>query len=211
MIVKKKVQLITWIITMSLAVIAIFGAIIGTVDFFANSQSDALTRAGLNEEGLYVVDIIHDDNTEMKYYVVQTTTVDEGGIIFAVLSRSPYGIWNSINQVSGTIECEDGKQMSNIHMIVPEKFRAYPARDEVPIRYSGEAHYYYCGNNALKEVKLELDQIPENAHIEFQQNGEYWWMHMIYSEMVTGNSYQRTDMDVVGKLIENGCISGFAN
>ena len=204
---KKKVQFVTWITAMSLALIAILGAIFVTVDFFANSYSNALARAGLNEEGLYVVDIIHDDNTDMKYYVIQTTTVDEGGIIFAVLSRSPYGIWNSINQISGTIECENGKQMSNIHMVVSEKFRTYPARDEVPIRHSGKAHYYFGGNNALEEVKLELDQIPENAHIEIQQNGEYWWMHMIYSEMVTGNSYRRTDMDVIGKLIENGCIS----
>ncbi|MBE6986024.1 MAG: hypothetical protein E7433_01175 [Ruminococcaceae bacterium] len=212
---KKRVQFITWIVPVALATVMIPWAIIASLSFWTNSYSDAFARAGLSDESVYVVDILHDDSTDMKYHVVQTTTLEEGDMVLAILSESPYGIWNVIKSNEGSFDMEGGKEMSTIQIDLPTKGRTYPAKDEIPVISVGEFHFYACGNNALKEVMLTNEQIADNANIQFHQNGENWWVHMIYTEMRPNSSMLEVSVkggfNIPGLLMKNGCISRYAD
>jgi len=152
-----------------------------------------LEEAGLKREGIrYLRELGIDYNQATK--VFQTTT-KEGDLALVQAVKDTSGVWKILYSQN---TAEDGPSIG-INWFGSKQTRKYNRWDtEVTER---EYHFAYCGNDAVKAIALNPEQLPENATVNIQQEGSFYLIHVVvYS---TGGMPQFLVQEA---LEENGCV-----
>ena len=164
----------------------------------ANSFNLALQWEGLTTQRVRVIEDIDIDSKDRVFQVVQTTT-KAGDMALVRLVKSSFGFW-MVDQVNTTEQTEPYDWVS-IAWVLGAGIKRYTAGGDDHSEL--EWHMIYYGTNAIKEIKFNPSQIPENVAINIQQVGNEYWIHLISFE----NSGKNISFDLISTLEQNGCLA----
>ena len=143
---------------------------------------------------VYVYGKSRDAGTPMLVYMLHNGNSSEG--------------W----QIGATARA-DGEPLVELEIEEPNPFRLdsfYQETRDMLIGYEGIRNNwhmrrtYVCyGENAIAPIELDAAQLPENAAIQIQQDGNRFWIHIRYFEAEKKAKWP----DVYGMLVQNGCIA----
>lgn len=175
--------------------IFIFAALISV--FFIlqhNSETITLNQAGVDTKStIRDVETIDFDNGH-EFKVIQCS-MEDGKLAIVHLRKNDWGFWEV-----HSIEKENELNYAEYIWVKDTGYQLYSPTD-TPI-FGNEYHYVYCGNNALKLIKIAPEQLPDNVTLNVQQLGEFYLIHMFTYE----KPQNIAGFNVIKYLQENGFI-----
>lgn len=162
-----------------------------------NSLNIALKRAGYQTDGIRRVVELEKDSTGCLFSVFQVYS-DDGKIALIYAKRDSLGFWH----LSGIDDYKEEKGYASLVWSKGAGIRRFSFTDN-PV-FEWEWHFVYCGNNAIKEIVIEPDQIPENCAVNIQQAGEFYLIHIV-------TFAENPESIEIGEILtDNGCIANSA-
>lgn len=152
-----------------------------------------LEDAGLSRDDItYLKELGRDGKAEFKIF--QTTT-KEGELALVCAQKPESGVW----EIARSKNTAEDMPYISIPWVGDSQTRKYNRWDtEVK---EVEYHYAYCGNDAVKAITLEPEQLPKNAAVNIRQEGSFYLIHVVvYSTDGAPNIAVREALE------ENGCV-----
>lgn len=133
----------------------------------------------------------HSDDNIVVFY---TKTISDGNLALVYATRDFWGFW-SIEEVvraqdkSGISMSWEGSQSNQF---------AWDTKHET---VQCEYHYAYVGQDALKKIEINREQLPENAAVSVWQFNNEYRIHVVHF-----STKGEANIDFTSILRENGCI-----
>lgn len=153
-----------------------------------------LEEAGLKQDGVrYLKELGFDMGCQFKVF---QTTAQDGTLVLAYAEKSEdSGAW----EITRSESSAEGMPYISFMWFGGRQTRKYNRWDTEVVEQ--EYHYAYCGNDAVTDIRLRPEQLPENAAVNIRQEGSFYLIHVaLYS---TGGMPQ---VSVREALEENGCV-----
>lgn len=135
------------------------------------------------------------DSNDLEYRVVLERKNDVG-VRIAYQNKNAWGIWKDRN-----VEDRTFAQVGLVAMgwANVAGFKRFAVDDTHPVEF--ETHIVYCGNNAVKQISIPPDMLPDNLTVNIQQCGSFYILHFI-----TFGDSESTRFDPNELLMAEGCI-----
>ena len=152
-----------------------------------------LEDAGLRKDSiLYLKELGF--NMGRQFKVFQATTED-GALVLAYAEKSEdSGTWE-ITRSESTTEAVPYIRLAWFGDTQTRKYNRWDTKVT-----ETEWHYAYCGNDAVKAIVLDSEQLPENVAVNIRQEGRFYLIHVVVYAV------ENFSLDVRAVLEENGCV-----